>query len=741
MSRPLLAHTGRIVGKVIERESKSPIIGANVVVDGIAKGGTTDTEGRFVISDVPTGKYAVTASAVSYVKQTLTVVLGSTDSARVIFYLGVDVLNMEEVTVTGQRSYSAASSEALRAMDFELRPKQSAQDMLRLVPGLVIAQHAGGGKAEQIFLRGFDADHGTDINLSVDGVPVNMVSHGHGQGYADLHFLIPEVVKGMEVYKGPYFAQFGDLATAGSVRFLTMDELEYNTLSLEGGRFGTYRCLTALQLPLQSNATTSYAAAEFYHSDGYFDSPIAFNRYNIFAKLRSQVSNAGTIDLWASGFGSAWNASGQIPERAVAEGLIDRFGSLDPSEGGTTQRQNLSFTYTGTFESLSTFLAQFYVTRYRFRLFSDFTFLAEDPVNGDEIEQDDDRTIIGARTEYTMDHRVGPIEATALFGSAFRADEVNPQLWHTRQRKRLEQRSDALIHQKNMSAYAQEELRFSPAIRLQLALRGDFLMFDVEDQVRDTSHTDISGYVRQTILNPKVNLVISPTSDIDVFVNFGGGFHSNDARVVAARPDERTLPTAWGAEVGVRVTPISRLTLSAVAWGLDLQSELVYIGDEGTTEPSGKTRRLGLDLEARAQLTQWLYADADMNFSHGRFRDLPDGQNRIPLAPTMTATGGLTVRHPDGYDGSLRVRHVGDRPTNEENTVVAKGYTLFDATIGYSFSNYRVQLTAENLFNVEWNEAQFDTESRLFNEVSPVSELHFTPGTPFNLKMKVEYHF
>jgi hypothetical protein len=266
-------------------------------------------------------------------------------------------------------------------------------------------------------------------------------------------------------------------------------------------------------------------------------------------------------------------------------------------------------------------------------------------------------------------------------------------------------------------------------------------MFDVEDKNRDSAHTDMSGYARQTIVNPKASLVFSPDRTIDVFLDFGGGFHSNDARAVVTQPGARTLPRAWGEELGVTLSPGPGLSLSAVAWGLDLQSELVYNGDDGSTDPSGRTRRVGLDFEGRARMLPWLYADGDVTLSRGRFRDLPAGRDFIPLAPSVTATGGLTLRHPDGYEASLRVRHIDDRPASADNAITARGYTVCDATLAFTFSRTRVQLTGENIFNVAWNEAQFDTESRLKGESLPVSDLHFTPGTPLSVKMKVELSF
>jgi hypothetical protein len=730
-----------ITGSVSDKESNSPIPGANVVVARTSRGASTDKNGRFTIRDLDSSTYSISVSAIGFVKQTRKITLRSGDVTNISFSLSSSLLDVAEVTATGERSFSTASSDYMREIDFELRPKQSAQDMLRLVPGLVIAQHAGGGKAEQIYIRGFDADHGTDINLSVDGIPVNMVSHGHGQGYADLHFVIPEVIKGMEVYKGPYFAQFGDLATAGSVRLQTRESLDNTMISLEGGTFGTYRTLGMVQLPIQSTTTSAYVAGELFHSDGYFDSKIDFNRYNIFGKGVTNVGEKGSIGLWASAFKSKWNATGQIPARAVAEGVIDRFGSLDPSEGGKTQRLNVNMSFTNPFSEMASLFAQIYVSRYQFQLFSNFTFFANDSINGDGIEQVDERIIYGGRVEYSNQHMVGSLPSFALVGASLRSDDIDVQLYHQMNRKRIGTTANALIHQKNIAVYAQEDIHFSEFVRLQLGARTDMFFYDVVDQLNSASLASVSGSVSKAVVTPKANVVITPSNGIEVFLNFGGGFHSNDARAVASNKAERTLPRAWGAEVGFKVRPTNRLTLSATAWALDLENELVYVGDEGTTELNGATRRVGIDIEARTQLLEWLYGDLDVTVSRGRFKDLPAGENYIPLAPTLTSSVGLTARHFSGAEGSLRLRTVNSRPANETNSVVALGYTVFDASIAYNFQNYRLQLTGENIFNTRWNEAQFDTESRLRNESAPVSELHFTPGTPLNVRMKVEFLF
>jgi len=740
MCYSLLAHAGTITGKIFSANTKFPVIGARIILEGTKIGAISDTGGIFTIKLVPEGSYHILALARGYAKQTQPVVILPSDTAFITFAMEIDAFTLDSVTITADRSFSAASSSTISSIDFDLKPRQSAQDMLRLVPGLFLAQHAGGGKAEQIFLRGFDNDHGTDINISVDALPVNMVSHGHGQGYADLHWLIPEVVQGMDIYKGSYDAEFGDLATSGAVRFITKDHIDNNILDVEGGQYGTARYMSLLKLPFSDNRTSAYAAGEFYHTDGYFDNPADFNRYNVFGKVFSQLGDNSTLDLWVSGFGSGWNASGQIPERAVAEGLIDRFGSIDPSEGGTTQRQNINLTYENVTGG-NDFLTQVYFTNYGFKLFSDFTFFLVDSVHGDEIEQDDQRTMMGYRSEYKCDGQIGDIATNTMFGSAFRADDINTQLWHDEKRVRLLNTVDVLDHQDDMSFYTQEQFQFSPQLRAQAGLRGDYLIFNLNDLNPDTGSANLSGYVQQAILNPKLNVVYSPASNLDIYLNGGSGFHSNDARVVVTNPIANTLARVIEEELGIRTFLFDKLNLTASFWASHLESELVYDADNGTYNPAGASQRLGVDFGARWQLIRVLFADVDVNYAHGRFVDSAVGHNFLPLAPVLTSTGGLTYRDESGIEGSLRYRYMSTRPANSTNTIVTQPYTVFDATIAYQMERYKIGLTIENLFNVEWDEAQFDTVSRLKGESAPVEDLDFTPGTPFDARLAISYFF
>jgi len=768
--------TGAIKGLVKEAETGKGLAEVNVVLSGTGRGANTAADGSFAITRLKPGEYELVVSLLGYatVRQRVVVTAGS--ETTLTLDLQQKPLDLSEILVQAERPYSAASSRAVRDFDLRVRPNRSAQELLQTAPGLIIAQHAGGGKAEQIFLRGFDADHGTDVNISVDGMPVNMVSHGHGQGYADLHFIIPEVIDGLEVYKGPYFAEFGDLATAGAVALRTRDHIESNLIRLEGGEFETYRVTGLYQIPNAGIHNNAYLAGQFYGTNGAVESPQGFRRVNLFGKFHTHLNETSKLALDISGFSSAWNASGQIPQRAVTAGLINRFGSLDDLEGGTTGRQNLNLAYEAHGEGNSEFLTRVYTTRYNFKLFSNFTFFLNDPVNGDMIEQTDTRTVLGLNSRYRFHHGIAGLTATATLGGGYRADDIAVSLWRSPNRVRKQALVNSDILQRNLYLWAQEELVLSPKLRLQLGLRSDYFTYDVEDHLEgmpsDLPHA--SGFAQKTILSPKANLVISPTSALDVFVNFGTGFHSNDARdVVIARRvsdsirrfqqeglsdeeissrlaaanldpairDEETLPRATGGEIGFRLRASNRLNFGAAAWGLNLEREFVYVGDEGTTELSGRTQRYGLDLEARLSLTSWLYADFDANLSRGKLRDEPADANEIPLAPRLTSTGGLTVKHPSGIEGSLRYRHIGDRPANETSTVKALGYSVIDFTAGCRFGSYQLHLILENLTNTKWNEAQFDTESRLRNETEPVSELHFTPGNPRNVRVGLSYFF
>ncbi len=772
----LAQSTGKITGTITDEATNLPLEGVSVLLDTEERGTATNSQGVYNFTRITPGQHILTIRAIGFapVEEMIFVVADTTTKYDVA--LSPAPITLDEILAQADRPFSTASSATIRAFDIATRPVQSSQDLLQLTPGLVTAQHAGGGKAEQIFLRGFDADHGTDVAITVDGIPVNMVSHGHGQGYADLHFVIPELVEQIDVNKGPYDARFGNLATAGAIAFTTKDHLDHNMIRLEGGHFNTASLTALYQLPVVTNGHQgAYFGGQFRNTDGPVEQPQGFQRFNLFGKFHTHLNESAKLALGISGFSSAWDASGQIPARAIEQGLISRFGSIDDLEGGTTGRQDANLTYTAQKDNAA-FTIQGYATRYNFKLFSNFTFFLEDPINGDMIEQTDDRRLVGLNSTYRFTQTSGRFITTTTLGGGFRADDAAVSLWKSPSRLRQVGLVDATIAERNLSLWAQQAFVFSTALRLQLGLRGDYFTFNVDDHLEGMPGElpRASGYAQQAIVSPKASLVYSPATSVDVFVNAGSGFHSNDARAVVqnrrasdllrtyqrrnlstdeieqafaaqhldvAQASDNALPRAIGSELGVRMRVADRLHLSAAAWLLDLDNEFVYVGDGGFTELSGRSRRYGLDLEGRLWITPWLTADSDVNLSRGILRDEPADANEIPLAPQLTSTGGITIVHPNGFEGSLRYIHIGSRPANETGSVTAEGYTLFNAFAAYQLGDIKLSLALENLFDVAWNEAQFDTDSRLFGEVTSTSELHFTPGNPRALRIGVSYVF
>lgn len=624
-------------------------------------------------------------------------------------------------------------------IDMKTNPLNSSQEALRKVPGLIIGQHAGGGKAEQLFLRGFDVDHGTDIAISVDGMPVNMVSHAHGQGYSDLHFLIPETIDKIDFGKGPYYAKHGDFDTAGYVDFSTRDYLKESSVTVSVGQFNALRTLGMFNLLDNTKNQNAYIAAEYLATDGPFESPQNFNRVNLFGKYVTFSPNNDKLSLTTSHFTSRWDASGQVPQREVDNGHITRFGAIDDTEGGNTERTNLNVEYNKHITDNTIFKTNAFYSHYAFELYSDFTFFLIDPINGDQIRQKENRQILGVNSEITKDTYLGKIPVKLSSGLSFRNDIVdNIELSRTLNRTTtLERLKLGDLNQTNVGAFANAEFEFGK-LKIAPALRLDYFKFLYNDKLQPT-YTSQSE--TKTIVSPKLNFYYDASTNLQLYLKSGIGFHSNDTRVVVSELGKDILPRAYGLDIGEIWKPFPKLILNSAVWYLFLEQEFVYVGDAGVVEPSGKTERFGLDLGLRYQFNDWLFFDTDMTLTHARSTEDPDGQNYIPLAPDFTMAGGLSVNNLDGFSGGMRYRFIDDRPANEDNSIVAKGYFVTDFNANYSFKNITLGFVIENLFDVDWNETQFATTSRLQNEPQPVEEIHFTPGTPFSIKGTVSYRF
>jgi hypothetical protein len=645
-------------------------------------------------------------------------------------------LVLPPLVVTSPPPIAASSEIFIPGQDFELLPQGRPADVLRLIPGLVIGQHQGGGKAEQYFLRGFDADHGTDIALFVDGVPVNMRSHAHGQGYADLHFLIPETVKLVEGFKGPYFPELGDFDTAGAVNFVLRDVVPDNYVFGAIGSWDTQRALFLVS-PTRGAVKTLFSG-EYYHSDGPFESPNRYHRFNILGKASGNVSDTLTLSAWASYYHAEWFASGEIPLRAVDQGLISRFGSIDPSEGGNTQRANLNIDLTWKPDDRQRFTANVYATYYDLDQFNDFTLFLKDPVDGDEINQRDTRALAGLDLQYEYRSNPFGISLLSTAGFQYRIDTPHVVLAHATNRRILSTTQDVDIIEQSWSPYVKFDLVPFDKVRLVTGARGDIFNFDVHQNV-NTTESDLDGSQTDARPNVKANLILGPWADTELFANFGTGFHSNDARAIIADPTLEALPTALGYEFGVRTTVLPRVDFSVTYWVLHLDSELVFVGDEGTTEASEASRREGIEVFTNIDILSWLAFYG--NFTYTFHAELDSGK-AIPLAPEWTAFAELTARSPWGLNASLQMRHVGDRPANEDRTAFAEGYTVFDFVTRYRWKFAEAFFSIENLFDTDYRETQFFFTSRLPGEPpGGVDDLHFVPGNPRTFLGGLAFYF
>lgn len=631
---------------------------------------------------------------------------------------------------------------AITKVDLNKFPVNSAQDLLRKVPGLFISQHAGGGKAEQLFLRGFDADHGTDVSVNVDGMPVNVVSHAHGQGYSDLHFVIPETVNNIDFGKGAYYMDRGDFNTAGYVDFKTCDHLQNSMIKIEGGSFNSKRILGMFNILNDTKERKSaYLAAEYNYTDGAFDVKQNFNRINIFGKYNQWITDNDYFNLQFSNFNSSWNASGQIPERAVNNGIIDRWQSIDPTEGGETSRTNVEMNYKHIISPSENIEAMAFYSKYNFNLYSDFTFYLKDKDYGDEIQQTDGRNMYGMEVKHTKNFSFDNSSLNWISGVGFRNDDINTlQLNHVYNRDLLLDRlADVQGTETNLHAFSGLVWK-TGKFTINPALRVDHFIFNLHDLL-DVEQLPSGQSREETRLSPKLNFSYAQNDQVMWFLKTGMGFHSNDIRVVVANKNDNTLPYSLGGDFGVRLHPFKSLIITPTLWYMYLQQEFVYVGDEAVVEPSGKSRRFGADLGIRFQPLENFYLNADINYSHARFIEEENGQDYVPLAPVVTSTGSVNWDFMHGFSLGLQYRYLGERPAVEDNSIRTKAYFVNDLMLSYNRQKWGANIQVNNLFNVKWNEAQFATETQLKGEAEPITDLTYTPGNPFGVRVGLYYKF
>lgn len=738
------AHLGKVVGMVYDQATNLPLQGVNIRLNELGKATLTNEAGQYRFDGLTPASYTIELSYVGFGGQTIIVLVQDDQTTLVKTTLSNAPVQLSEVLVS---SYRAHDQQLISNLDIKLRPIINSQEILRLVPGLFIGQHAGGGKAEQIFLRGFDLDHGTDIRLTVDDMPVNMVSHAHGQGYADLHFVIPELVDGADFKKGPYHTEKGNFATAGWVNFRTRTALDKSFVKLEAGQYDTYRVVAGLDLlgsKSRAKNQSAYLASEYSYTNSYFDNPQAFRRLNLLGKYHGHLGANTNATLTGSTFYSKWNHSGQIPDRAVESGVTGFFGSVDPTEGGETSRTNINAQLTTVTPRNHVIKNQFFYSNYAFELYSNFTFFLRDSINGDQIRQKERRNIVGYNGSYSAQNTIGRTNWTTTLGVQYRHDitggrNTPTELSYSKNRTETLQRVQyGDINELNAAVYVDELIHLSDRFTVNAGVRVDYFRSQYTDRIPVTPQT---GRATQALVSPKLNLYYTANPRLQVYLNTGKGFHSNDARVVVPQNGREILPAAYGSDLGVVYKPFPKVLINAAAWYLWLAQEFVYVGDEGVVEAGGRTQRKGIDVSVRYQLTKSLYADLDLNTARPRALGTESGQSYLPLAPRFTSVGGLSLQTKSGFSGSVRYRYIADRPANEDNSLVAKGYFVNDLQATYTKRHYTLGLSVQNLFDVRWKETQFATESRLRGEAAPVTEIHFTPGTPFFARLSLMYSF
>ena len=655
---------------------------------------------------------------------------------------------LEEIVVTASRlglvgESRAASEGVVPGVQLQGRPILRPGEVLEVVPGLVVTQHSGDGKANQYFLRGFNLDHGTDFATYVDGVPVNMPTHAHGQGYADINFLIHELVDEVHYRKGPYYAEEGNFSAAGVARIGYVRDSGAPTLGLTVGQDQYYRVLGTASPKVADG--TLLLGVDWSQGDGPWQRPQDFQKTSGVVKY-SRGDDAHGWSLAAMGYDGSWDSTDQVPQRAVDDGTIDRFGSIDQTTGGDSYRYSLSFDLWSRQEDRR-WNALVYAIDYHLDLVSNFTY-AIDTLNGDQFEQYDDRRVYGGRYVYDLDASFNDLQGVLQAGAEIRYDDIHPvALYRTRERERFETIRRDDVTQAQYSLFVSHDQRWTRWLRSTLGLRYDWFDFQV-----DSSLPANSGSETSSLPQPKLTIVLGPWNETEVFLNAGRGFHSNDARgtTIAVDPIDGVTPVdkvdpivpADGAEIGMRTAIVPNTQFTAAFWGLDIDSELLFVGDGGVTEPSRATRRYGVELGAFWTPYDWLIVDADYAWSHARFTEPDPVGDHIPGAVETVVSLGVTVHRDAGWYGGMRWRYFGPAPLIEDNSVRSHSTSLVNIEAGYHFTpKFSLMATVFNLFDTDANDITYFYESQLPGETQPVADIHFHPVEPRTLRVTATITF
>ena len=678
-----------------------------------------------------------TFSPFAYLLTTSVFLLNSTGSAQ------QGELEIEEIHVWGRSlqllgTADSASQGVVGYDDFSTRPLARVAELVEVIPGMIATQHSGPGKANQYFLRGFNLDHGSDFSTYFDGMPVNWRTHAHAQGYMDLNFIIPELIQRLDFQKGPYFANTGDFSLAGSNRMVTYDTLEEGFSELTLGSRNETRLLTANSFEV-GDGDFLYAI-EHQQTNGFFDLEQDVRKYNALLKYTGDIFNIPSR-ITFSAYDSIWTSTNQIPERAVKNGLIDRFGFIDPDLGGDSYRYSL----TGSFE-LNNWELNLYTSSYYMSLINNPTYFLNDSINGDEFEQEDERILLGGSLVNEVETEMFGLPVRRTIGADLRYDDVSElNLFYTVSRNRIESLREDEAQQLSLGSFANLQFSLTDRLRASVGLRLDFYDFEV-----DALRAQNSGSKNESLWQPKVNIAYGVNENLELYANYGEGFHSNDARAAINTIDPATgnpsdtldiLVQGEGSELGFRYDTLEGFNFSVAWFELDLDSELVFVGDAGTTEPSDPSRRNGIELNSFWEFTEALVFDFTATKSDGHFRGLPSGENSIPDAHDLVVAAGLTYHNPNGWTSSLRVRHFDDAALTEDESVKKDGSTLVHFGVSYAQESWELGLDIINLLDQEDDDIAYWFESRMIGETASFKDIHFHPSNPRAVRALLKYKF
>ena len=678
-----------------------------------------------------------TFSPFAYLLTTSVFLLNSTGSAQ------QGELEIEEIHVWGRSlqllgTADSASQGVVGYDDFSTRPLARVAELVEVIPGMIATQHSGPGKANQYFLRGFNLDHGSDFSTYFDGMPVNWRTHAHAQGYMDLNFIIPELIQRLDFQKGPYFANTGDFSLAGSNRMVTYDSLEEGFSELTLGSKNEIRLLTANSFEV-GDGDFLYAI-EHQQTNGFFDLEQDVRKYNALLKYTGDIFNIPSR-ITFSAYDSIWTSTNQIPERAVKNGLIDRFGFIDPDLGGDSYRYSL----TGSFE-LNNWELNLYTSSYYMSLINNPTYFLNDSINGDEFEQEDERILLGGSLVNEVETEMFGLPVRRTIGADLRYDDVSElNLFYTVSRNRIESLREDEAQQLSLGSFADLQFSLTDRLRASVGLRLDFYDFEV-----DALRAQNSGSKNESLWQPKVNIAYEVNENLELYANYGEGFHSNDARAAINTIDPATgnpsdtldiLVQGEGSELGFRYDTLEGFNFSVAWFELDLDSELVFVGDAGTTEPSDPSRRNGIELNSFWEFTEALVFDFAATKSDGHFRGLPSGENSIPDAHDLVVAAGLTYHNPNGWTSSLRVRHFDDAALTEDESVKKDSSTLVHFGVSYAQESWELGLDIINLLDQEDDDIAYWFESRMIGETASFEDIHFHPSNPRAVRALLKYKF